>query len=85
MNPSIPRSKNRAHTPGASGVPPSWHPKATTLERLAGELGVTPEDLRDTYVAPFRDLAVSRGFMYRDWDKGFSNCVRLDWLALRAP
>lgn len=81
--PTVPHSKRRLGTPGASSLPPDWHPTRRTTERLADELGVSPEDLLAAYLPGFLAAAARREFMYRRWDTAFSNCVRADWLRVR--
>lgn len=62
-----------------------WMPKGHTVKRLAHELGVTEDALLDHFLDYFRDVATARGFLYRDWERAFSNCVRKGWPGLSYP
>lgn len=77
---AAPNSKQRTGTPGAHPLPSTWEPKRRTARRLAKELGISERDLLDRTLAPFREIAYARAFLYRDWDIAFSNCVRKAWI-----
>lgn len=59
-----------------------WTPSGKTVERLSREFGLVPEDV-DRYVAAFHDACNANGYVYKDFDAAFSNCVRQDWPRLR--
>jgi len=84
MNPitivATPNSKQRTGTPGAHPLPSTWEPKKRTVQRLAKELGVSESALLESTLAPFREIANERSFLYRDWERAFSNCVRKAWI-----
>ncbi len=80
-----PKRKGRLGTPRAHLLPIPWAPKERTLERLANELWLTPQEVDDLYLPPFVAIATERRFLYRDWDAAFSNCVRQDWASIRTP
>lgn len=89
MNPitinATPNSKQRTGTPGAHPMPPMWMPKRRTVKRLANELGVSEDALLDHFLDYFREVAMARDFLYRDWERAFSNCVRKVWPGLSIP
>lgn len=64
-------------------LPPDWVPSENTVAAVSREFGLrVPEDV-DRYVAAFRDACASKGYVYRDHDAAFRNCVRQDWPKLR--
>jgi hypothetical protein len=82
--PPVPNRKQRTGTSGAHTLPPSWQPKETTLDRLAGRLGTSPAAIRAQYLRPFAAIATARAFMYGNWDTAFKRAVVDDWAGVRA-
>lgn len=80
---NAPNSKNRVGTPSAHRLRAGWTPKARTVARWAERLGITPSEVIETYLAPFKLIASGRSFMYRNWDAAFASCIRSDWLGVR--
>ena len=65
-------------------MPPMWSPRGRTVKRLAAELGVPEDALLSRFLGYFREVAMARHFLYRDWERAFSNCVRKAWPGVTA-
>lgn len=58
-------------------------PRRRTVARWAKRLGIPDSQIVEQYLPPFKQAAIARGFLYRDWDVAFAMCVRKDWHGVR--
>lgn len=83
MADATPNSKYRIGTPGAHALPQNWKPRRRTVARWARRLGIPGSQIVQQYLTPFKQAAIARGFLYRDWDVAFAMCIRKDWHGVR--